>query len=74
MTRYPLWVAFDPVNRSAFVRGKDARQAVLDAGGRPQWLPRSRQWATTEKTGRELVARAECDGRQVFLSEIGGAS
>ena len=74
MTKYPLWVAFDPVNRSAFVRGKDARQAVLDAGGRPQWLPRSRQWATTEKTITELIARAESEGRRVHYSEIGGAS
>jgi hypothetical protein len=72
MTRYPVWVEMDSTNKTAFVRGKDAKALIEGAGGRPMWLPRRACWTTTEKTITELIARAEADGRRVHYSEMGG--
>ena len=71
--RTPLWVEVDLANQIAFIRGRAAKQAILDAGEyRAEWLPSRRRWTMRAKFVSDLVAMAEHDGRRVHLSEVGG--
>ena len=67
--RKPLKVTIDPVNHSGFVAGFHARRLIDEAGGRPLWSRRRSCWSTSEKTARDVIARAEAERIPVVLTE-----
>lgn len=53
----------------AEVSGWQARELLVELGGRPVWSRRRRAWATTSSLGRDVVCLAEDHGYVVSVSE-----
>lgn len=64
-----LYVTVDPVNDAAFVRGWNARELIVNCGGRPLWSRTRRAWSTCEGTAVDVAALAGAEGYDVSYVE-----
>ncbi len=66
-------VTVDPVNNTGTVAGWNAKELIVECGGRPMWSRMRNAWCTSERVASDVIAVAESRRIAVqFTSKVRG--